>query len=62
LQEQLEKIVSLQQQVQPLLLYAMQPVNQLSSIAAKEIFESVLQLQSVYQDYVTLSLWVHRSQ
>jgi hypothetical protein len=60
LQELLEKIVSLQRQVQPLLLYAMQPVNQLSSIAAKVIFESVLQLQSVYQDYVTLSPLVHR--
>jgi hypothetical protein len=55
LQELLEKIVSLQQQVQPLLLYAMQLVNLLSSIAAKEIFASVLQLQSVYQDYATQS-------
>jgi hypothetical protein len=59
LQEQLEKIVSLQQQVQLLLLYAMQPVNQLSSIAAKVIFASVLRLQNVYQDCVTPSLSVH---
>jgi hypothetical protein len=39
--------------------FAMQPVNQRSCIAVKEISESVLQLQNVYLDFVTLCQSVH---
>jgi hypothetical protein len=39
--------------------FAMQPVNLLSCIAAKEIFESVWLLQNDFQAYVTLFQSVH---
>jgi hypothetical protein len=42
--------------------FAMQPVNQRSCIAVKEISESVLQLQSVYLDFATLYQSVQHSQ
>jgi hypothetical protein len=58
--QQLEKIVYW---LQPLLLYqhfAMQPVKVLSYTVAREIYESVLQLQSDYQDFVIQFQWAPR--
>jgi hypothetical protein len=52
--------IALSQLLPPLLpLFAMPLVNQRSSIAAKEIFESASQLQSVYLDFATLCQSVH---
>jgi hypothetical protein len=48
-----------QQQLQRWLRCGMQLVNLLSSIAAKEIFESVWLLQNDFQVYVTLFRSVH---
>jgi hypothetical protein len=49
-----------QQQLQRWLRCGMQLVNLLSSIAAKEIFESVWLLQNDFQVYATLFQSVHR--
>jgi hypothetical protein len=54
------KIVYVPPLPQPLLRYVMQPVNLHSYIAAKEISESVLQLQNVYQDFATQCQLEHR--
>jgi hypothetical protein len=59
LQQQLVKIALLQLQPPHSPPFAMQPVNQPSSIAAKEISVSVLQLLNVSQDYVTQFLLEH---
>jgi hypothetical protein len=56
----LEKIVYLLQQVQHLLLFVMQQESRHSSIAAKEIFESVLLSPNVYQVYAIQYQLVHR--
>jgi hypothetical protein len=53
------KIDLSQQQLQRWLRCGMQLVNLLSSIAAKEIFESVWLLQNDFQVYVTLFRSVH---
>jgi hypothetical protein len=53
------KIVYLPPLPQPLLRYVMQPVNLHSYIAAKEISESVLQSQNVYQVSVILFRLAH---
>jgi hypothetical protein len=53
------KIDLSQQQLQRWLRCGMQLVNLLSSIAAKEIFESVWLLQNGFQVYVTLFQSVH---
>jgi hypothetical protein len=55
----LAKIDLSQQQPQRWQRYGMQPVNLLSSIAAKEIFESVWLLQNDFQVYATLFQSVH---
>jgi hypothetical protein len=60
LQLLLAKIASLQPQPPLSPLYAMQPVNLRSYIAAKEISASVLQSLNVYQVYVTLFPSAHR--
>jgi hypothetical protein len=54
------KIVYLPLLVQHLPLSVMQQVNPLSSIVAKEIFESASQLPSVYQVYAIQFRSVHR--
>jgi hypothetical protein len=56
----LEKIVLSRLLPQRLLHYAMQQVNQRSSIAAKEIFESASLLPNVYLDFATLCPSEHR--
>jgi hypothetical protein len=53
------KIDLSQQQLQRWLRCGMQLVNLLSSIAAKEIFESVWLLQNDFQVYATLFQSVH---
>jgi hypothetical protein len=60
LQGQQVKIASLAQQVRLLPRCAMQPVNQPSSIAAREIFVSVLPLQSASQVFAIQYRWEHR--
>jgi hypothetical protein len=56
----LEKIDFLPLQRRHLPRCAMPPVNLLSSIAVKEIFESVLPLQNDFLVCAILFQWVHR--
>jgi hypothetical protein len=60
LPQPLAKIGLLPLQPQHLPHYAMQRVNLRSCIAVKEISVSVLQSQSAYRVFATLSLSVHR--
>jgi hypothetical protein len=54
------KIASLPPLAQHLPHFGMPPVNPLNSIAAKEIFESVLPLQNVFLACAILFQLVHR--